>query len=127
MVFDAGLVSEIEYPPEDGFWEFLDHLVVSSCLVIDRPQGSAHRRYPGFTYPLDYGYLGGTHARDGGGVDVWLGSLEPKSVTGILCCIDLLKRDAELKILLGCSDGDVDLILNLSKRSSMRSVHIPRS
>lgn len=127
MTFGAGLDTDVEFPPEDGFWEFLDRLVESSRLLIDRPKGSTHPRFPDFAYPLDYGYLEGTRARDGGGVDVWLGSLGPISVTGILCCIDLLKRDAELKILMGCSDSDVDLILEVTNRYSMRAVYMPHS
>lgn len=87
----------------DDFWRKLDDLVGASALVIDRPTGSAHPRYPGFIYPLDYGYLAGTAAADGGGIDVWLGTLPERRVTGIIATVDLRKRDAEIKILLGCT------------------------
>ena len=39
----------------DSFWEALDRLAANSRLVIDRPQGSAHPRYPDLIYPYDYG------------------------------------------------------------------------
>lgn len=42
------------------FWRQLAQLVAESEIVIDRPQGSAHPRYPDFVYPLDYG--GGLHS-----------------------------------------------------------------
>jgi hypothetical protein len=64
-----------EYPLEEDFWDFLERLVASSRPVVDRPKGSRHPRYPALVYPLDYGYLEGTQAMDGGGVDFWRGSL----------------------------------------------------
>ena len=39
------------------FWELLDKLVENSEIVIDRPKGTAHPRYPDFVYKVDYGYL----------------------------------------------------------------------
>ena len=53
---------------DDRFWALLDEWVARYPLVIDRPRGSGHPRYPDWIYPLDYGYLQGTLAGDGGGV-----------------------------------------------------------
>jgi inorganic pyrophosphatase len=39
------------------FWQALDSLISMSEIVIDRPRGTTHPRYPDFIYPLDYGYL----------------------------------------------------------------------
>ena len=39
------------------FWDALDQLTADSEIVIDRPKGSAHPRFPNFIYPVDYGYL----------------------------------------------------------------------
>jgi inorganic pyrophosphatase len=116
-----------EYPEEEGFWEFLDRLVASSRLVVDRPRGTAHPRYPDLLYTFDYGYLNGTQAIDGGGIDFWMGSLTHPLVSGILCNIDLLKRDAEVKILFGCAQADISAILDFTKDSSMRAVFLPRT
>jgi inorganic pyrophosphatase len=58
---------------------------------------------PDMVYPLDYGYLAGTTAGDGEGIDVWIGSLPGHAVTGIACTADTHKRDAEIKVLLGCT------------------------
>lgn len=93
------------------FWDYLARLVATSELVIDRPRGSAHPRYPDMVYPLDYGYLAGTTASDGGGIDVWVGSAEPRTITAIVCTVDLLKRDTEIKILLGCTPDEQQTIL----------------
>ena len=95
----------------NDFWYALDELVRTSRLVIDRPAGSAHPRYPDFTYPLDYGYLAGTTAADGDGIDVRLGSLPERCVTGAICTVDLHKHDAELKLLLGCTPDEARIAL----------------
>ena len=41
----------------EDFWKALDELVSNSEIVIDRPRGSAHPRFPDFIYKVDYGYL----------------------------------------------------------------------
>lgn len=48
------------------FWEYADQMVATHEIVIDRPAGSTHPRFPRIVYPLDYGYLNGTGAMDGG-------------------------------------------------------------
>ena len=52
-----------------NFWKALDRLAADSRLVIDRPQGSTHPRYPDLVYPFDYGFLENITAMDGGGID----------------------------------------------------------
>ena len=89
-----------------NFWVCLDQLVASSHVTIDRPRGSLHPRLRKIVYPLDYGFLENTTAGDGAGIDVFLGSLEAR-VTGTLMAVDLEKRDAEMKILLGCSSTEM--------------------
>ena len=42
------------------FWERLDALLAQSRIVIDRPRGSHHPRFPQIVYEIDYGYLDGT-------------------------------------------------------------------
>lgn len=36
-----------------AFWQSLDLLVAESSIVIDRPCGTPHPRYPDFLYPFD--------------------------------------------------------------------------
>lgn len=90
----------------EAFWNALDELVASSRVVIDRPRGSAHPRYPSCIYPLDYGYLQNTASMDGGGIDVWLGSDPARRLDALICTVDLLKRDSEITLLLGCTEEE---------------------
>ena len=98
-------------------------LVESGSIVLDRPKGNAHPRFSEMIYPLDYGYLEKTSAADGGGIDVWIGSISRKTLTGILCTFDRLKRDAEIKLLIGCTREDVETIQGFN--GDMATLFIP--
>jgi len=108
----------------------MGQLLITNSLVIDRPKGNSHPCYPDMIYPLDYGYLETTTSSDGGGIDVWLGSLNTmmnkdgkKILTGILCTFDRLKRDAEIKLLIGCNEKDIQIIRDFHK--DMLTLYIP--
>ena len=111
---------------DEAFWRAAECLAEESELVIDRPKGSAHPRYPNLRYPLDYGYLRGTASMDGGGIDVWLGSDPSRRLTGLLCTVDLLKRDSEIKLCLGCTEEELRLALQQLNSGSMRALLLRR-
>lgn len=117
---------------DNEFWLTLDRLVAGSNLIIDRPKGSPHPRHPPCRYPMDYGYLRETSSPDGDGIDVWIGSLGSQSsatrpVTGIIITVDLGKRDAELKLLLGCSTGEAKTALAVHNRGLQAGILIERT
>jgi len=109
-----------------AFWQALDTLVAESKIIIDRPKGSPHPKYPSFIYPVDYGYLDGTTSMDGGGIDIWKGT-NGESVDAIICTVDLLKRDSEIKILIGCSEDEKQAVLKIHNNSeNMKGILITR-
>ncbi len=110
-----------------SFWKRVDELVATSKIVIDRPAGTAHPRYPDFVYPHDYGYLAGTSSMDGDGIDVWVGSLDGGGVTAVICTIDLTKRDSEMKILLGCTLEEAEEILATHNSGPQAGILITRN
>src|SRR5512141_1060145 len=109
--------------PETSFWQTMMQLAATNPIVFDRPKGTAHPCYPEMIYPLDYGYLENTISGDEACIDVWIGSLNKKTLTGILCTFDRLKRDAEIKLLIACSLKDVETIRNFN--SEMQTLFIP--
>lgn len=110
----------------DDFWKALDELVANSEIVIDRPKGTAHPRFADFIYRVDYGYLKNTSSMDGAGIDVWVGSGE-KKIDAIMCIVDLMKRDSEIKILLGCTEEEKTIIYETHNESEyMKGVLIRR-
>ena len=111
---------------DNHFWTKLDELVAACTLRIDRPRGSAHPRYPDWIYPLDYGYLEGTRSADGGGIDIWVGSLADKKVTAIVCTVDTVKRDSEMKILIGCTPQEAEIIHSFHNDDAQAAVLMER-
>lgn len=93
---------------QSSFFDALDALARSAQIRIDRPKGSAHPRFPNVIYPLDYGFLDGTTAADGEGVDVFVGSSAGAGVTAVALTVDAGKRDVEVKVLLDCTPGAID-------------------
>ncbi|MFZ2097471.1 MAG: hypothetical protein WAV05_12610 [Anaerolineales bacterium] len=110
----------------DEFWEYLQQLVDQSQIIFDRPKGSTHQRYFNKVYPVDYGYLEGTTSIDGGGVDIWIGSLGEKKVNGVLGTVDLLKKDTELKILYDCTEDEIGSIMKFVNADQMRAFYLER-
>ena len=96
-----------------GFWASLDRMVAESQIIIDRPQGSNHPQFTARVYPLDYGHMDETLTSDGGGIDLWVGSLPGKKVTGVICTIDLAKNDAEIKVLISCTPDEAVMALEM--------------
>ena len=113
---------------EAEFWAALDQLAETSSIVIDRAKGTPHPKYTDYIYPFDYGYLEGTASMDGEGIDVWLGSDPARKLTALLCTVDLVKRDSEIKLLLGCSEEEMQTILAFHNQSElMRGMLVRRA
>lgn len=110
------------------FWNALDRLIQESQIVIDRPKGSTHPRFPHVCYPLDYGYLAGTASMDGDGIDLWRGSLQTQTADAVICTVDLMKRNSEIKLMLGCTEEEKRIILDFHNDSPyMKGILIQRN
>ncbi|HEY94802.1 MAG TPA: inorganic pyrophosphatase [Dehalococcoidia bacterium] len=101
----------------EKFWEAVDTLVHESRVLIDRPKGTHHPRFPNMVYPVDYGYLENTTSPDGNGIDVYRGTASFEKVDAIICTIDLMKRDSEIKLLIGCNPEEKNQILAFHNES----------
>ena len=126
MTYSAKTLFSATPPTWEPFWEHLDRLFAASRVIIDRPRGSAHPRFREVIYPLDYGYLEGTTTVDGGGIDVWVGSGGIQPPDALVLTVDLLKKDAELKLFLGCTPAEKQTVLDFLNGSSMRATLIER-
>lgn len=110
-----------------AFWDALDELARQSEMVVDRPRGTAHPRYPDFIYPVDYGYLKNTRSMDGGGIDVWRGTDPARGLDALMCTVDLTKRDSEIKLLFGCTEEEKQLVYRTHNASPhMKGILIRR-
>ncbi|MDO5082134.1 MAG: hypothetical protein Q4D89_01865 [Arachnia propionica] len=91
-------------------WEQLDITVQRHPIVIDRPCGSHHPDFPELVHPVDYGFIDGTVGGDGEGIDIWVADPDSRRVTALFITHDPLKRNAEIKIVLGGGEGDLAAI-----------------
>lgn len=96
----------------EKFWEYMQRLVDESEIVIDRPKGSRHPKFPETIYIIDYGYLKNTGSSDGMDIDVYVGSRKSREVCAVAVTVDFVKRDSEIKILIGCTNEEVEKIQN---------------
>ena len=107
------------------FWLAIDKLVTSSNIVIDRAKGSSHPKYPDVIYPVDYGYIEGTTSADGDGIDVWCGS-SGTEIDAIICTVDSLKKDSEIKILIGCNEKEKEQIYSMMNKNGLCGIMLRR-
>ncbi len=110
----------------ETFWRYLETLVHTAELVIDRPKGSVHPHHHTVTYPLDYGYLRGTVGGDGEGLDVWRGSRPHGRLDAVVCTVDLHNRDAEIKLLLGSATEEKQTICAFHASASTAALVVER-
>lgn len=109
------------------FWTALEKLVNSSRIVIDRPKGSRHPKYPSIVYSVDYGYLEETSSLDGDEIDVWKGSDKTGIIDAIIYTVDLVKRDSEIKVLIGCTEEEKEKIYAFhNETDAMKGILIRR-
>ncbi len=113
-------------PFDRQFWHALETVIASGTLVIDRPKGCHHPRYPHLVYPLDYGFVEGLSSPDGNPLDVWKGSKPGASVDAVLCVADLTKMDTEFKVLLSCTDQELRTIHEFQNTDKMSAILIRR-
>lgn len=112
---------------DNDFWQAVDTLTSSGKIVIDRPKGSFHPRFPNIKYEVDYGYIKNTSSMDGDGIDVWLGSLANKQVNAIICTVDLMKKDSEIKLLIGCTEDEIQTVYEFHNNTEfMKGILIRR-
>ena len=112
---------------DNDFWQAVDTLTSSGKIVIDRPKGSFHPRFPNIKYEVDYGYIENTVSMDGDGIDVWLGTLADKKVNAIICTVDLMKKDSEIKLLIGCTEEEINTVYKFHNDSEfMKGILIKR-
>jgi len=110
---------------DNKFWESLNKLVSENEIIIDRPKGSTHPKYKNIVYVIDYGYIKNTKTMDGNEIDVFKGSLYSKNVNTIICTIDLLKKDIEIKVLIGCTEIEKQKVYNfLNSSEYMKAIII---
>jgi inorganic pyrophosphatase len=91
-------------------WRLLERLIAERGIVIDRPRGEGHPRYPDMIYPYDYGHIPGTAAADGHEVDTFVGRAQ-LGLVGLIALVHEPSGIADPKLLLNLTLDDADVIM----------------
>jgi len=116
----------MEFENNAYFWQKLDTLYLSSDLVLDKPKGTVHKRFSNLVYPVDYGYFREVTETDEEHIRVFKGSLKSTSVEAIVVCVDILKKDIEVKLLVGCSSEEELSILEFLNQTDFQKAVVLR-
>lgn len=109
------------------FWQKIDTLVLSGEFDMSRKKGEKHPDFHNMVYPTNYGHLSDTKSTSGLGVSVYVGSGSKFTVSGLVVAADILQKDLDVKILLGCNDEEVEDVLHfLNQTDFQKTVFIKR-
>lgn len=107
-----------------SYWDCLESLLHNNGYEIERPKGSRHPVY-NYIYAVDYGFIKNTKSMDNGGIDIWIGTDTNYLINGIICTIDLLKQDSEIKVLYNCTEVEINMIQQFhNSTNNMKSLLI---
>ncbi len=117
----------MEYENNAYFWQKIDTLFLSGKLVITKEKGDVHDRFSNLVYPVRYGHLADTISSGPEGVSVYLGSGSDTQITGLAVAADILMKELDVKILLGCSEEETESVLRfLNQTDYQKTVLIRR-
>lgn len=109
------------------FWQKLDTLFLSSGFSIARKKGDIHPNFANLIYPVDYGHVDDTKSISGEGVSLYAGSLNRNKITAVIVAADILAKELDVKLLVGCTDEEVEEVLRfLNQTDYQKTVLIRR-
>jgi inorganic pyrophosphatase len=114
----------VEFENNAYFWQKIDTLYLSSDLTINQPKGSTHHVYTNLVYPVDYGYLSDSNSDEK--ISIYKGSQASGSVDAVVVCADILKKDIDVKLLVGCSEKEQLKILEFLDQTDFQKAVIMR-
>lgn len=93
------------------FWQKLDTIVLSGNMEVIRPEGSPSVDYPRLSYPVDFVKI--TDAVSSAGIPLYgfRGSQNSLSADAIIIQADILSREVLTKVLIGCTEEEIGLII----------------
>ncbi len=110
------------------FWQKVDTLYYSSKMVIAYDKGQTHKEYKNLVYPVQYGYLSDLVNGNNLGIAIFKGSLSSSSVGSLIIAADVLKKDLEPKLLIGCTEEEeMDILHFLNQTDLQKTILVRRS
>ena len=116
----------MEFENNAYFWQKIDTLYLSSDVVIDKPKNTVHAQYTNLIYPVDYGFLQDTLLGSDEHIHVYVGTKMTGKVEAIVVCADILKKDMDVKFLVGCTKEEENDILQFLDQTDFQKAVILR-
>ena len=102
----------ISYDNNAYFWQKVDTIFLSSNVNIIRHKGEVHPQFKNLIYPTEYGHLDETG--NGNPISVYMGTKNHSEITGLIVAADILQKTIDVKLLLGCTEEEVNDVLHES-------------
>lgn len=99
------------------FWDMLDQ-IIQNGTTIERPKNTSHPKWNNMIYPVNYGYINNTASSDGAEIDIWIGSEPNPKVVGVINIVDIVKCEAEIKVLYGCTEDEMAAIYKFHNQTN---------
>ncbi len=114
-----------EYENNAYFWQKLDTFYFSGEYEVKHKKGDHHSEYPNLVYPVEVGCLEETNGEHEG-VNVYRGSGSMYSITGLVIAVDILGKTLDVKMLVGCSEEEVEEILRFLNQTDYQKTVLIR-
>jgi len=115
-----------EFENNAHFWQKLDTLYLSSDFRLAHKKGDVHPRNKDLIFPFDYGYINTKDNGEESLIAVYKGTTG-KKIDAVVVCADILKKSIEVKLLIGLTDEEEEILLRfLNINDMMKTVLIKR-
>ncbi len=117
----------MDYYNNAYFWQKLDTLYFSSKLNIAFEKGHTHPKYKNLIYPVQYGYLLDLVDDKDLRIAVFKGSSNTGKIESLIIAADILKKDLEPKLIVGCTEEEVtNVLLFLNQTDLQKTILVKR-
>lgn len=110
------------------FWQKIDTLLFSLAYEKRREPGEVHPQFSNLIYPLEYGHLidedDSSHEIP---IGIFKGSASNRQVNAIVVCADILQKDLDVKMLMGCNaEEEISILEFLNQTEFQKTILIRR-
>lgn len=108
------------------FWQKLDTLILSSGMQRLASAGEPSPEYPRLVYPCDYVKIGEVSENGGTPLYCFIGSQKERQATALIVQADILERELLVKVLIGCSEEEIEKIIKFINAAEFQKAILVR-
>lgn len=114
-----------KYENNAYFWQKIDTLCLSGDFKEVNEKGSVHKQYPNLKYPCSYGYIKDSLILEDNGIQCFKGTNGSDCESAVICA-DILKREIDVKLLIGVNEQEEDDILRFLNQTDFQKTVLIR-